>query len=463
MQITLIHLVFLVITLTSVILLGLYSSRKIKSAEDFSLGGRSSSTAMVAGTIAGTAIGGASTIGTAQLAYSVGLSAWWFTLGVGLGCLTILLFYARPLRKYKLDTVPQYLALHYGKSAGPFSSIVATLGIFFSIVASSLSAMHLLSAIFNISPALSAFITTFITVGYVFFGGVKGTGLIGIVKVAILYLTLLVGGYISYYGLGGFSGIHATFPPYPWFSMNVRGFWVDSGNLLSLIVGMLTTQTYIQALYAAKDVETARKGTLAATLVTIPVGLLVVLIGLFMHVQEPGITPIDALPLFVIHYLPSWLGGIALGGLLLTSIGSSAGLCLGVGTMFSHDIAVEIFKCRDSKTLLKINRSVVLLAAAGASLFSYCNLNSQVLQWNYLSMGLRGAGICIPFSLAVLYPGHLSSKWAIAAMVSGTIITISWKYFTASSLDPLFPGLFCSAGVCLVGMVYPRLSADKRV
>ena len=41
----------------------------------------------------GTLVGGASTIGTAQLAYSFGFSAWWFTLGAGLGCVMLAAFY----------------------------------------------------------------------------------------------------------------------------------------------------------------------------------------------------------------------------------------------------------------------------------------------------------------------------------------------------------------------------------
>jgi len=456
MHITIIHLVSLVLTLISIVILGIYASRKVKSAEDFCVGGRSSSASMVAGTIAGTTIGGASTIGTAQLAYSVGLSAWWFTLGMGLGCLLMVFFYAKPLRKSKLDTVPQYLVLHYGKAAGPFSSISASLGIFFSVVASTLSAVHLLSTVFNLSPAVSSIITVLITVSYVFFGGVWGTGIIGVVKIAILYLTLLVGSLLAFHGLGGLKGLYTTFPAYPWFSMMGRGFWVDAGSLLSLIVGMLSTQTYIQALYAAKDVNTARNGALIATIMTIPVGLLVVLVGLFMYVKEPGIAPIDALPLFFIHYLPDWLGGIAIGGLLLSCVGSAAGLALGIGTMVSHDLVTDIFGCRDSKSLLMINRGVVLLVTIGAALFSFVNLKSQVLQWNYLSMGLRGAGICIPFSLAVLYPGHLSPRWAIGAIIAGTVITVGWKFLTSSSLDPLFPGLLCSACVVGVGMIYPK-------
>ena len=60
--------------------MSLLSSRKVKDARSFTTGGRAGSW-MVCGAILGTLVGGQSTIGTAQLAFSFGLSAWWFTIG----------------------------------------------------------------------------------------------------------------------------------------------------------------------------------------------------------------------------------------------------------------------------------------------------------------------------------------------------------------------------------------------
>ncbi len=64
-------LVFILITLV-----GTYSGSKINCASDFSCGGRSASTVIVIGGIVGAFVGGSATIGTAQLAFDFGLSAW---------------------------------------------------------------------------------------------------------------------------------------------------------------------------------------------------------------------------------------------------------------------------------------------------------------------------------------------------------------------------------------------------
>ena len=72
-------------TLIIIVGLSIWSGTKTK-------GGQSqNSLPVVAGIIIGTLVGGSSTIGTAQLAYHYGLSAWWFTLGAGIACLILAL------------------------------------------------------------------------------------------------------------------------------------------------------------------------------------------------------------------------------------------------------------------------------------------------------------------------------------------------------------------------------------
>ena len=117
MELTIEHIIIMLLTVALVIGGGIYSARSVKSAEGYSLGGRSAGVPLVAGSIAGTVVGGGATVGTAQLAYSMGLSAWWFTLGSGIAFILMGLFYAGKLRTTGLETIPQYLKRNYGNKA----------------------------------------------------------------------------------------------------------------------------------------------------------------------------------------------------------------------------------------------------------------------------------------------------------------------------------------------------------
>ena len=71
---------------------------------------------IAAGLIMGTLVGGTSTVGTAQLAFNYGMTAWWFTLGAGLGCLILALVYVRPLRRQSSPTLVGMVRDEYGKA-----------------------------------------------------------------------------------------------------------------------------------------------------------------------------------------------------------------------------------------------------------------------------------------------------------------------------------------------------------
>ncbi|MBQ2975322.1 MAG: hypothetical protein IJE20_02710 [Phascolarctobacterium sp.] len=287
MKLSLIHIVSLILTLAVTILPGVYAARKIKSADDYNVGGRSAGVGMVAGSIIGTIVGGAATVGTAQLGYKLGLTAWWFTLGSGIALIIMAIFYAVPLRRSSLTTVSEFLVGNYGKVAGPFTSISASAGIFFSIVASTLTALSLVSGLFNVSMETSGMIVLGLTVAIVFFGGISGAGMAGLLKILLIFATIFVGGVLCYFDLGQWQGLQATFPAHPWFSFFGRGIEDGLFSLASMIVGVISTQSYIQSIFSAKDSKTAAAGCIAAALVVIPVGLPSVMIGMFMSVQHP--------------------------------------------------------------------------------------------------------------------------------------------------------------------------------
>ena len=453
MNLSMIHIVSLILTLVATILPGVLAARKIKSADDYNVGGRSAGVGLVAGSIIGTIVGGAATMGTAQLGFKLGLTAWWFTLGSGIALIIMAIFYAVPLRRSSLTTVSEFLVGNYGKIAGPFTSISASAGIFFSIVASTLTALNLVAGLFNVNIETSGVIVLFLTVAIVFFGGISGAGMAGILKIVLIFGTIFVGGILSYIDMGQWQGLQATFPAYPWFSLFGRG--VEDGlfSLASMIVGVISTQTYVQSIFSAKDSKTAAMGCITAALIVIPVGLPSVMIGMYMSVMHPQINSIDALPLYLVTYLPDWLGGIGLGALLISALGSLSGLALGVGTMISRDLVKNIWKGANSTNLLWASRISVLLVTICAIVFVFFHLDSSVLEWNYLSMALRGSGIFLPLTFAVFFHGKLNRKFGLMAIISGILVACLWKYVAPWKINGLFPALACNLLFLIPGLL----------
>lgn len=456
MEFTTVHLISLVVTVVAVLGFGARQARAVKTSDAFSLGGRTFGMTMVSGTLAGTTIGGAATIGTAQLAFSIGLSAWWFTLGCGIGLILLGLLYARPLRSTRLVTIAQFFGLNYGRPAGPLTCLISSTGILFSVVASAITGIQVLSLIFHLAPWQAACVLAALAAAYVFFGGMKGVGVAGLLKVGIVWITLFVAGWVAFASLRGTPDLGAAFPDYPWFRMLWGGGWRVLGNVCSLAVGIVCTQTYIQAIFSAMDSRDAALGAFTAAAITIPIGLPCVAVGMAMRVSHPEIAPVLALPLFLLESFPAWFGGLAIAGLLLSVVGSIAGLVLGITTTVYRDVVQELFKPNGNAKLVVLMNRLMVLGFAGLGIWIAArHLDSQVLEWNIMSMGLRGAGIFLPLTVAVFWPGRLNGTWALWSMVVSTVVAVAGQGLFHLGSFSLLAGIAASAALVLAGLTRP--------
>lgn len=462
-HLSIVHIISIILTLSLVSCVGIYAGRQVKNASDFSVGGRKAGVWLVAGTIMGTFVGGASTIGTAELAFRFGISAWWFTLGGGISCLIMGLFLARPLRESGLETIPQFLVTKYGPPVGPITSIFSSIGIFLSIISQILAATALLSSMFQLSPILGALVSIGLVIIYVFFGGVMGTGVLGIAKLLLLYFSLIVVGWLSYAKLGGVTGLISSFPAFPWFSFFGRGYSVDLAAAFSLIVGVLSTQTYVQAIFAGRDARASRYGALVSAFFIPLSGVAGVLVGMHMKLSFPDMSAAQALPVFALIYLPPWLGGIVLATLLVAVIGTAAGLTLGISTMFTNDIFKKYISPQASDhQVLRVSRGILVIVVTLTLFFVTGNLKSMILQWSFLSMGLRGATIFLPLLGGIFFHKYISPKGGLLALIAGPVADLAWKLYYPQGIDPLYIGLLASLICLILGSALFPVSKDRR-
>lgn len=452
MELSAAHIGFMLATVALVLGGGIYAARSVKSAEGYSLGGRAAGAPMVAGTIAGTVIGGSATVGTAQMAFSVGLSAWWFTLGSGIAFIVMGIFYAKRLRASGLTTIPELLVENYGAKAGVVTSVVASMGIFCSAVATTLPGVGILSAVLGISPYAAAGVLLALVVLYVFFGGMKSAGVGGILKMAVLWVSLAAAGFFAFSALPSGTDFSAAFPGDGWLSLFGGGVGNGLAHLASMLVGILCTQTYVQAIFSASNPRTAALGAFLAALIVIPVGLPCVAAGLYMRAFEPDVSPLLVLPIYLAEHLPPWLGGVALGGVMLSIVGSLGGLALGVATMIAKDILARAFSVEDEGKKLLLLRVVVLVVVVSACTVAIANMGRQVLILTYLSMALRGGGIFLPLTLAVFRPKCVAPRWALLSMVVSTAVAVLFSTVLTPPVNPLFIGLAVSAVLLAPGI-----------
>jgi len=443
---------FLILVL--VFMVGLYSGRKVKSASDFSSGGHKAGAGIVAGTIIGTLVGGASTIGTAQLAFNYGMSAWWFTLGGGIGCVVLTLFYIKPLYASNISTLPQIFAREYGHRTSTAATLLTSMGSFLSIVSQVLSGVALITTVSKLPSMPATMIIVLLMLCYVVFGGVWGAGYVGIVKTVLLCVAVGGCGIYAVILQGGLHSFAARLPQTQYFNLFARGVIIDAGAGLSLVLGMLTTQAYIQAVVSAKTLKLSKLGTMMSAFLIPLIGIGGILVGMYMKLNYPDIAPETALPLFIMEKVPSLPGGMILATLLVALVGTGAGVSLGLSSMLSNDIyKVYINRNPSDERSLVVSRIIIVMVLAAAVLLSSGNIGSLILGWSFLSMGLRGAVAFGPLCTALFLPGRIPSRYAFASMIVGPALVLIGKFVLPASIDPLFLGVAGNISVLAVGFI----------
>ena len=493
-MLTTVHIIGIILTVGLLLAVSILSGRKVKDAKAFTTGGKSGSW-MVCGAILGTLVGGQSTIGTAQLAFSFGLSAWWFTIGAALGALVLGVAYAGPLRRSGCSTLMEIVKKQYGRRAETVGSILFLVGIFISITSQLLSSSAMISSLFGTSTTLALAIGAVLIAALVLSGGIKSAGAGGIVKLVLLYISSIAAGVAVWkigHGLGGIrESIAAIYESPQLAAMNditcaedihrrygtflARGPLKDLGGCLSLTLGVVCTQTYAQGIWSAATTRKAKRGAVYCAALIPLIGAACTLVGMYMRghyvtatehaallaagEQLPeGIGVMDnslqAFPTFILTHLPAWLGGIALGTLLINILGCGSGLVLGAATILTRDVYGNILTAlrrTPRVSLLTQTRLSIVLLLLLAVVMGHFMQRSFINDLGFLSLGLRAAALLLPLSCALWLPGRFNARAVTASMIAGTVVMLTAGILNLLG-DAMYYGLFASSIAMLFGL-----------
>ena len=228
----------------------------------------------------------------------------------------------------------------------------------------------------------------------------------------------------------------------------------DLGAGVSVILGVISTQTYVQALLAGRDSASSRRGALLSALLIPPIGVGGILIGYYMRISFPAMAAGKAFPRFVIQNIPPVLSGVVLATLFIAVVGTGAGLALGLSTVITNNIYKRFAKHTDSRSSLRFSRAVILITLLIAAVFTTGNLKSAILTWGFLSMGLRAVVLLGPMCAALFFPSQADRRFVTASSIVGIVILLAAK-FLALPGDCLFWGMGGSILIIALGCLVP--------
>lgn len=338
--------------LVIMVLVGVYSVRRIQNTKDYYVAGRSFGPMVLMATVCATIIGGSGLMGRAGVAYTDGFKAVLTAIPYLLG-MFIFSGIAGKISdigmQYGITSIPELFERRFGRAAKITLSVLiafAMMGTVASQVTATATIIRMLGGEFGLSYEMGALIATVVFMVYT-----ATSGLFGVVYTDVLqFYMLIVFVYIlipvaALFNVGGFANFAANLDP-ALVEPHIDGSIL--GDIITYLVFTMAGAEMWQRAFAAKSRRAAKRGMFLGTAVY---GVTIVLVY-FMGVVGRQILGGDILaqygstdavvPALAIRILPAGLTGLALAGMLSVIMSTADSYLLVSVQTCVHDIGKTI-------------------------------------------------------------------------------------------------------------------------
>lgn len=351
---------------------------KLKTKDNFMMGGKTMSAPVVGVTVGLTILGAVHVFGLMEMGFMMGAVTMWFPfIHVVIICIAGFVTGAW-LRRYGLDTIPEFV----GRLFGPYMRlmcIMATVLVVWGFLTLECQGLGIVVNVFSgWSISTGIFLSAVGGLLYVLLAGVKEIAYINLVNSFIMYAGLIVGIIMLGYALpgGNWDYVNAFYKgtDREWMMSLMGNATIMKTFTLSLSLAVLfsqsVNQTLLHATAGAKDEKTVKRSTWIAAPVNGMFGCFTVAIG-FAASTIPEFSvlgPKVAGTALIINLLPNWVVGVLLATFILTIISSFAMHSLATASIFVKDIYVDRYNplATEKQQTLMVRIFIILLGASAS-------------------------------------------------------------------------------------------------
>jgi solute:Na+ symporter, SSS family len=432
------------------IAIGLYASRRIHSAKDFMVAGRSLPLYMNFACVFATWFG-AETLLSISATFTrdgmVGISGDPF--GAALCLCLVAIFFARAFYRMELLTIGDYYHKRYGKVVETITSLAITLS-YLGWTSAQLTALGLV--IYVLSQGAMA-LNTAIIIGaavvtlYTMFGGMWSIALTDLLQTVAIVLGLIIVAVIIGNMAGGFENVisHARdagkFQFFPdtggkeW-KIGAKEWLAFIAAFLTFGLGSIPQQDVFQRVTSAKDENTAVRGTLLGGLFYFCFAFIPMYIAYSAVVIDPEYIKLFSsedtreiqriLPDLVLSRTPVWTQVLFFGALLSAILSTASGAILAPSSLFTENVLQPVLKNLDDKHFLWVIRGVLVLFAVAATLMAV-NSNSTMYEMVQNAYKVTLVGAFIPLAMG-LYWKRSTTQGALFSIAAGVGVWLAFEY-----------------------------------
>jgi SSS family solute:Na+ symporter len=448
---------------------GVWIGRRVKGASDFFVAGRSLTWPLVGGTVLAANIGAGTTVGAAGLAYTDGISAWWWNGSVGLGTL-VLAFWVGP-KLWALASAKGYLTLgdyledRYSGTIRGLAALLLAVGTLAILAGQLIAGAAVLEVIAGLPKWQGVAIGGVAMTLYFTAGGLLSSAWVNAVQLFVLIVGFLIAMPLALANVGGFDGIAAApnvaatyFDPL--YSAGAFSGWT---MLLLLAPGFVVSPGLVQKAFGAESVRAIRIGLGVAGGAQLAFSFLPVVLGMAARVHHPDLTNTNlVLPTVVMTELPVWIGALALAAIFSAEVSTCDAILFMLSTSISRDVYQRfVNRAASQDDVLRVAR-IAALAGGVMGMFLAIQL-STVADALRIFYSLLIATLFVPVTAGLVWP-RAGAREALAAIAGGvgTLLTVYFFTDRRGWWDPGTWGLIGSAVGFLAMMLARRVGGSSR-
>ena len=365
-------------------------------------------------------IGTGSTLGTAQMAFTKGISAAWNLITLGIGYLLYAFFMAPKFNALQEYTISGALARKYGVAMKTIVSLIMIYALTTVNVSMYTGGAATIASLLSISIPTAVFIIGAATILNVTAGGLRGVGVSNLIHAAFKYLGLIVTAIVAWKLLSASPGAMAKVPA-THFSLIGIGLPTLCAWTIANIGAVFSTQYVIQCISSLNNPAEARKASIVASITIVPIGFLAAYIGLSARALFPNIKSVMAMPHFL-KVMGPWEAGIVTAGIVAATFVTIMACKIGATALFMKDFYIPFFKPSEKHQLRAARITSIFIGILPLPFALYV---PGLLKTIFFARALRtSVAIVAIFMFYMPYIG--SSKAAVTGLICAFIGTTIW-------------------------------------
>ncbi len=400
------------------VVIGIISSRKIRTEGDYFVAGKRGNLWQITGSLLATILGSSAILGTADLALTQGWAASWLLLCASFG-LFLLVPLSKIVRRQGKFTLPQMIGDFYGNEAKMISSFIISVAWIGIIAAQIIGAAKILSGFTGLDYVTGVWGAGAVFIFYTVIGGQ-----ISVLKTDLYQSFIIIGGIIL-------TAVYVFYTePLPPSQMTQLKFPFNKGfHPFDLIVLLLTySTTYVvgpdiySRLFCAKNEIIARKSVLISAVILVPFSMCITFLGVFAAYKFPGnqLQNGSSLIPVMLNTLPEWGVGLLVAALLSAVMSTGSTTLLTSATIISDPLSHGLEKPHSIRTT-KITMLIIGILSIILSLYIH-----SIIQSLLIALTIFSGAFIVPTIAGLL--GFTTGKGkSSSAMIIGGIVALTGK------------------------------------